>query len=90
MDLTELPVMHKFGDIVTRDLPLNSSGHTLDLLGLSKTTDAPSKSQSLFLNNSVGRSLENSLGHLSLQYVFKRINTTGTEDFIFVKASWLC
>ncbi|ESP03858.1 hypothetical protein LOTGIDRAFT_156458 [Lottia gigantea] len=44
------------GGILKRDTPLSSSGHTLDLLGLSKTTALPplTKSQSMFLDRHIG------------------------------------
>ncbi|XP_041364910.1 protein bicaudal C homolog 1-B-like [Gigantopelta aegis] len=64
VDFPGLQTAGTIGDLVTRENPLSSSGHTLDLLGLSKTTGSSlTKSQSLFMENTLtARSLQN--GHV--------------------------
>jgi hypothetical protein len=61
---------NSFSGMITREnyeTDLNSSAHTHDLLGLSKTVDSQSQ-KTLHLDNSQGRrSLESSLSHESLR-----------------------
>ena len=65
VDLAGLSTTKSFGKIVTHEPSLTSSGHTMDLLGLSKTTSPPMNNVS-FLHSSLNGSLHSSLNKSSL------------------------
>lgn len=58
VDVSSFGNTGNFGPVVTPKTSPSNSGHTLDLLGLSKTVGPMSPTQSMFLDGSVPATLQ--------------------------------